>query len=103
MFEREKINRLNTSTYSSEEIVAIYKVNTICKFMDYNEYVSKIIDGVWHENYKGFKLRDFNLSSEKRRGTNINDHFKRSTLRCLRPPGVVSCAREGLCWQRCGC
>ena len=29
--------------------------------MDYNEYVSKIIDGVWHENYKGFKLRDFNL------------------------------------------
>jgi hypothetical protein len=26
-----------------------------------------------------------------------------STLRCLSPQGVVSCARVGLCWQRCGC
>jgi len=51
---------LNTLTYLPEEIVAIYKVNTICKFMDYNEYVSNIIDGVCDEDYKGFKLRYFN-------------------------------------------
>jgi predicted GIY-YIG superfamily endonuclease len=62
---QEKINRLNTSRYSPEEIVAIYKVNTICKFMDYNEYVSKIIDGFWHENDKGFKLRDFNDENDE--------------------------------------
>ena len=58
------IGGLNTSTYSPEEIVAIYKVNTICKFMDYNKYVNKILDGIWYENYKGFKLRDFNEDNE---------------------------------------
>lgn len=54
------IGGLNTSTYSPEEIVAIYKVNTICKFIDYNEYVSGIIDGVWDEKYERFKLKYFN-------------------------------------------
>lgn len=49
---------LNTSTYSPEEIVAIYKVSTICKFMNYNEYVSKIIDS--HEMYNSFELINFN-------------------------------------------
>ena len=28
---------------------------------------------------------------------------EKHAVRCLRPQGVVSCAREGLCWQRCGC
>ena len=57
---QEGIGGSNTSNYIPEEIVAIYKVDTICKFIDYNDYVNKIIDGIWHENYKGFKLRDFN-------------------------------------------
>jgi predicted GIY-YIG superfamily endonuclease len=65
------IGGLNTSTYSPEEIVAIYKVNTICKFMDYNEYVSKILDGVWYENYKCFKLRDFNDENEEEHYDNL--------------------------------
>ena len=30
---------LNTSTYAPEGIVAIYKVDTICKFIEYNGYV----------------------------------------------------------------
>jgi hypothetical protein len=51
---------LNTSIYNPEEIVAIYKVDTICKFIDYNEYVNKIIDGIWHDNYKNYKLTNFN-------------------------------------------
>jgi len=51
---------LNTSIYKPEEIVAIYKVDTICKFIDYNEYVNKIIDGIWHDNYKNYKLTNFN-------------------------------------------
>ena len=51
---------LNTSIYKPEEIVAIYKVDTVCKFIDYNEYVNKIIDGIWHDNYKNYKLTNFN-------------------------------------------
>lgn len=62
---QEGFGGLNTSTYSPEEIVAIYKVNTICKFMNYNKYVSKIIDGAWHEEYKSFKLRYFNDKNEE--------------------------------------
>jgi predicted GIY-YIG superfamily endonuclease len=56
---------LNTSIYRPECIVAIYKVNTLGKFFEYNEYVNKIIDGVWHEKYKGYKLRDFNAECEE--------------------------------------
>jgi len=51
---------LNTSVFIPEQIVAIYKVDTIGKFIDYNNYVNKIIDGVWHDSYKDLKLRDFN-------------------------------------------
>lgn len=50
---------LNTSVFIPEQIVAIYKVDTIGKFIDYNNYVNKIIDGIWHDSYKSFKLRDF--------------------------------------------
>ena len=39
--------------------------------MDYNEYVSKILDGVWYENYKGFKLRDFNDENEEEHYDNL--------------------------------
>ena len=56
---------LNTSIYPPEELVAIYKVHTICKFIDYNEYVNCIIDGVWYDNYQGFKLTDFNEGNEE--------------------------------------
>jgi hypothetical protein len=51
---------LNTSIYRPEYIVAIYRVKTICKFFYYNEYVNKIIDGVWQDKYNTFKLKDFN-------------------------------------------
>lgn len=50
---------VNTSCLKPENIVAIYKVDTIVKFMDYNDYVNKIIDGIWNEKYTDFKLRDF--------------------------------------------
>ena len=59
------IGGLNTSTYSPEEIVAIYKVNNVHKFIDYNEYVNKIIDGIWHNNYEGFKLKNFDDENEE--------------------------------------
>ncbi len=49
----------NTSVFIPEQIVAIYKVATLCKFIDYNNYVNNIIDGICHESYKGFKLRVF--------------------------------------------
>ena len=48
----------NTSIYYPEEIIGIYKVNTICKFIEYNNYINDIIDG--NEEYKLFKLRNFN-------------------------------------------
>ena len=35
------------------------------------EYVSKILDGVWYENYKGFKLRDFNDENEEEHYDNL--------------------------------
>ena len=56
---------LNTSIYPPEELVAIYKVHTICKFIDYNKYVSKIIDRHWEPEYVTFKLRDFNEGNEE--------------------------------------
>lgn len=55
---QEGVGGLNTSIYSPEEIVAIYKVDTIGKFIDYNE-------GVWNNNYQGFILRDFNEGNEE--------------------------------------
>jgi predicted GIY-YIG superfamily endonuclease len=52
---------INTITYEPEEIVAIYKVNTICKFLNYNKYVNDILDSSCQEKYDGFnKLRQFN-------------------------------------------
>ena len=51
---------LNTSIYTPEEIVAIYKVHIICKFIDYDKYVSKIIDRHCEHEYVTFKLRNFN-------------------------------------------
>ena len=51
---------LNTSIFKPEKIVAIYKVDTIGKFVDYNNYVNGIIDGTGYESYKGFKLKNFN-------------------------------------------
>ena len=71
----------NTSNYIPEEIVAIYKVDTICKFIDYNDYVNKIIDGVWHENYKGFKLRDFNDECDEYQYDNL--YAENNIAECL--------------------
>lgn len=56
---------LNTSIYIPEGIVAIYKVDTISKFIDYNDYVNKKIEGIWDERYKCFQLRDFNGECEE--------------------------------------
>lgn len=55
---------VNTSIYIPVGIVAIYKVDTICKFIDYNDYINKIIDGNC-ERYTIFKLRDFNDECEE--------------------------------------
>jgi len=55
---------VNTSILKPQQIVAIYKVDTICKFIDYNDYVNKIVDGIWHDSYNGFKLRDFDVNNE---------------------------------------
>lgn len=71
----------NTSNYIPEEIVAIYKVDTICKFIHYNDYVNKIIDGVWHENYKGFKLRDFNDECDEYQYDNL--YAENNIAECL--------------------
>lgn len=69
------VGGLNTTTYTPHEIVAIYKVDTICKFTDYNNYVNNKIDGVLPENYKRFtlrdKLRDFNDESEEYQYDNL--------------------------------
>lgn len=75
------IGGLNTTTYVPEEIVAIYKVDTICKFLEYNEYVNKIIDGIWHEKYKGFKLRDFNDELEECQNDNL--YAENNIAECL--------------------
>ncbi len=74
------VGGLNTSIYSPKEIVAIYKVQTICKFIDYNEYVNSIIDGVWHDTYLGLKLRDFN---EKNYHDNDNLSAENNITECL--------------------
>lgn len=54
------IGCLNTKIYNNENIVAIYKLDTICKFIDYNEYVNKIIDDDCYQIYESIKLKKFN-------------------------------------------
>lgn len=49
----------NTSVYVPEQIVAIYKVDILCKFIEYNWYVNNIIDHSY-DKYEGHKLRLFN-------------------------------------------
>lgn len=63
------VGGLNTSLYPPEQIVAIYKVDTLCKFMDYNCYVNNIIDGHWYDKYEGYKMRLFNDNQQE------NEHF----------------------------
>lgn len=53
---------VNTTIYQLENIVAIYKAETICKFLDYNEYVVGCQDG--HCRYKLSKLDNFNNAIE---------------------------------------
>ena len=62
---QDGLGGLNTTVFIPEKIVAIYKVDTIGKFIDYNNYVNKIIDGMWHESYKSFKLRDFDNTCDE--------------------------------------
>ena len=50
---------INTSIYTPEEVVAIYKVSNIVKFIDYNNYVNKILSGIWHNGYEKCKLYKF--------------------------------------------
>ena len=54
------VGGVNTLIHTPEKIVAIYKVDIVSKFIDYNEYVTKIIDGIWHEKYNSIFLQDFN-------------------------------------------
>lgn len=56
---------VNTSIFLPEEVVAIYKVDTIGKFVEYNEYVNKIIDGIWNEKYKLYKLNEFDNEDDE--------------------------------------
>jgi hypothetical protein len=69
----EGIGGLNTAIFKPIGIVAIYKVSTISKFIDYNLYVTHILNGVWHDEYKPYKLMDF---------TDINDEDEETYLDC---------------------
>ncbi len=51
---------VNTSIYTPEKIIAIYRVSNIAKFIDYNEYIKKINLGIWHGDYEIWKLLRFN-------------------------------------------
>lgn len=55
---------VNTSMFIPEKIVAIYKVDTIGKFIDYNKYVNEIIEGICDDSYTSFQLDDFNDKCE---------------------------------------
>lgn len=72
---------LNTSIYTPEKIVAIYKVDTICKFLDYNEYVNKIVDGIWYEEYKSFKLKQFTDENVESQYDNL--YAENNIVECL--------------------
>ena len=56
---------VNTSIYTFEKIIAIYKVSNLVKFIDYNNYVKKIIDGYWHCDYENWKLQNYNDENDK--------------------------------------
>ena len=78
---QDGLGGLNTSTYKPIKIIAIYKVNTICKFLDYNNYVNQIINGTWHTNYKHFKLKYFNDECEENHNGNL--YAENNITECL--------------------
>ena len=85
---------INTITYEPEEIVAIYKVNTICKFLNYNEYVNDILDSSCQEKYDGFNnLRQFNDEVEDDdEYDNLYDNFyaENNMIECLMTHNIDS-------------
>jgi hypothetical protein len=75
------IGGVNTSIYTPEGIVAIYKVGTICKFLEYNEYVNNIIDGVFGGKYQSLKLKAFNDEYEESQYDNL--YAENNVTECL--------------------
>jgi len=57
------IGGVNTYTYKPAEVVAIYKLNTITKFLDYNKNVLDVINNNYHE-YNKWLLINFNNETE---------------------------------------
>jgi hypothetical protein len=54
---------LNTSTYAPKEIVAIYKIPTICKFVDYDDIVTNNICNIYFDR-RNTLLDEFNNSDD---------------------------------------
>lgn len=59
------VGGVNTSMFIPENIVAIYKVDTICKFIRYNNYVNEIIERITDDIYTSFQLDNFNDKCEE--------------------------------------
>jgi hypothetical protein len=53
----------NTSNYVPEEVVAIYKVSTLCKFFEYDRVVTNQIYDIYFNNVCK-QLEDFNMPEE---------------------------------------
>jgi hypothetical protein len=75
---------INTSIYKPIEIVAIYKVDIICKFLDYNEYLNNIINDLTDDRYKKSKIKYFNDDNEYDEiNKNDNLYAENNIIECL--------------------
>jgi len=59
---------INTYVHSPQQIVAIYKVNVICKFVDYNNYINKILDHNYEIDGSSYANLELNNWDDKEEG-----------------------------------
>jgi predicted GIY-YIG superfamily endonuclease len=59
------IGGVNTYTYKPAEVVAIYKLNTITKFLDYNKNVLDVINDNYHEYNKWLLINNLHIHSKE--------------------------------------
>ena len=79
---------INTSLYCPENIIAIYKLNIISKFFEYNEYITNIVNKNYNSDYDKYSdvskayriLNNFNDDDEE---YNNNLEMENNITECL--------------------
>lgn len=74
-WEHENGNTINTSIYTPVNIVAIYKVDTICKFIRYNNSINEILNGKYVYEWE-LKYNKQNILTQLKNWNKINSDIQ---------------------------